>query len=552
MNKKKINDTSTPILKSSQSNTDNLASNDLNTKKRKADVLSYNDETCLSNSSISSAQSTDNVGFTNSNSNCSSDSSSSTSISCSNNSCNTVADGADEMVVSFKTTYEYFSKDNEISKWICKECSGSNIKKYSFKSSKSSLDYHLENDHQIMTPKTTRNTGSMSKEKSDLIDRALLILIIACCLPFVLVESKAFKDFVACLNPDYKVPCRKKLRSLLTQLYREKVELLKTKLALIKVISITTDGYTSCQNYSYISATGHFISEKSNFISFCLGFAYVNGRHQADNLKEALQKIFDNFNLEDKIMGIVSDNAPNIRNCLNSLKICMNIEPVRCIAHVLQLIVKNVIDIVDEGEKDENSKFYQIGQALSKCRKIVTTFNHSSQLNDLLEESQIESGIEKKHILHLIQDVKTRWHSTFLMAERMLKLHSYVKNIFNSKQQYKEMRKNLLNEVELENLKETVKALECFNQISVLLSGDSYVTCSLIVPSIKYLQKHLSKTKSGSPTLIIELKSSLLESLNEYSKSYKLEEDPYLLCATFLDPNYKCFQFFDATEKKNS
>ncbi len=68
-------------------------------------------------------------------------------------------------------------------------------------------------------------------------------------------------------------------------------------------------------------------------------------------------------------MGTVSDNAPNIRNCLNSLKICMNIEPVRCIAHVFQLIVKNVIDIVDEGEKDESSKFYQIGQTFTKCRK---------------------------------------------------------------------------------------------------------------------------------------------------------------------------------------
>jgi hypothetical protein len=83
-----------------------------------------------------------------------------------------------------------------------------------------------------------------------------------------------------------------------------------------------------------------------------------------------------------------------------------------------------------------------------------------------------------------------------------------------------------------------------------LLSGDSYVTCSLIVPSIKYLQKHLSKTKTGTPTFFIELKASLLESLNEYSMSYKLEEDPYLLCATFLDPNYKCFQIFNATEKK--
>ncbi len=34
-------------------------------------------------------------------------------------------------------------------------------------------------------------------------------------------------------------------------------------------------------------------------------------------------------------------------------------------------------------------------------QKIVTSFYYSSQLNDLLEESQLESGIEKKHVLHL-------------------------------------------------------------------------------------------------------------------------------------------------------
>ena len=124
--------------------------------------------------------------------------------------------------------------------------------------------------------------NDLSKENSDKIDRALLIFIIACCLPFMLVESNAFKEFVLCLNPKYKVPCRKKLRSLLTELYREKVELLKLKLS-IKVLSITTDGWTSCQNYSYISATAHFISDKTNFISFCFGFAYLNGRHDAVN-----------------------------------------------------------------------------------------------------------------------------------------------------------------------------------------------------------------------------------------------------------------------------
>ena len=167
-----------------------------------------------------------------------------------------------------KTTYEYYSIEEETSKWICNQCNSNRPKKYSCKTSKSILDYHLEHDHEVITPKKKRTMSGLSKEVSDKIDRALLIFIIACCLPFMLVESNAFKEFVLCLNPKYKVPCRKKLRSLLTDLYREKVELLKSKLLSIKVLSITTDGWTSCQNYSYISATAHFISDKTNFISF--------------------------------------------------------------------------------------------------------------------------------------------------------------------------------------------------------------------------------------------------------------------------------------------
>ena len=216
----------------------------------------------------------------------------------------------------------------------------------------------------------------------------------------------------------------------------------------------------------------------------------------------------------------------------------------------MQLVVKNVIDLIEDGEKDSSSKFFFIAKTLTKCRKIVTSFNHSSQLNDLLEENQIKQGIEKKNVLHLIQDVKTRWHSTFLMAERMLKLHSYVKDIFNSKQQYKEMRKFLLDEDEIVNLKETVKALESFNQVSVLLSGDTYATCSLIIPSIRYLEKQLNKKKSDTPDLIVQLKCQLLESLKNYKNSYELESNSFLLCATFLDPNYKSFEFFENNEKK--
>ena len=218
--------------------------------------------------------------------------------------------------------------------------------------------------------------------------------------------------------------------------------------------------------------------------------------------------------------------------------------------HVLQLVVKNVIDLVEEGEKDSSSKFFFIARTLIKCRKIVASFNHSSQLNDLLEESQMRQSVERNYVLHLIQDVKTRWHFTFLMAKRMLKLHPYVKDIFNLKQQYKDMRKHLLDEDEIVNLKEMVNALLSFNQVSALLPDDIYTTCSLIIPSIKYLEKQLNKKKSETPPLIVILKSHLLESLQTYKDSYELENNFFLLCATFLDPNYKSFQFFEKYEKK--
>ena len=137
-----------------------------------------------------------------------------------------------------------------------------------------------------------------------------------------------------------------------------------------------------------------------------MGFAYLNGRHEADNLKEALLKIVEKFQVDDKIMSIVSDNASNVRNCLNSLKVCLNIQPISCMGHVLQLVVKNVLELVKEGEKDSSSKFFFIARTLTKCRKIVTSFIHSSQLNDLLEESQMRQGVERNYALHLLQGVK--------------------------------------------------------------------------------------------------------------------------------------------------
>ena len=58
-------------------------------------------------------------------------------------------------------------------------------------------------------------------------------------------------------------------------------------------------------------------------------------------------------------------------------------------AHVLQLVVKNVITLIEAGESHDDSPFYIIAKIFTKCRNLVTSFSHSSQLTDLLEEYQM-------------------------------------------------------------------------------------------------------------------------------------------------------------------
>jgi len=64
-----------------------------------------------------------------------------------------------------------------------------------------------------------------------------------------------------------------------------------------------------------------------------------------------------------------------------------------------------------------------------------------------------------------------------------------------------------------------------------------------------YLKKHLTKTRNHSD-LTTGLQEALLTSLEHYDEAYEINKNSYLLTATFLDPNYKDFDFCTSDEKK--
>ena len=77
------------------------------------------------------------------------------------------------------------------------------------------------------------------------------------------------------------------------------------------------------------------------------------------------------------------------------------------------------------------------GEALiEKCRKLVGTFSHSTQLTESLLHDQktaneLIADKSQCKCLSLIQDVITRWNSLYLMLNCLNQLKDSIRRVFN-------------------------------------------------------------------------------------------------------------------------
>lgn len=132
---------------------------------------------------------------------------------------------------------------------------------------------------------------------------------------------------------------------------------------------------------------------------------HVSKDHTAENLAEELKCITDEWKITNKEVAVVTDNAANIvaAVCLNGWK------HIPCFAHTLNLVVQNSV-----------SADPVLSSIQTKCRNIVTYFHRSCKATDQLTFIQTRLNLS---IHKLVQDVSTRWNSTFLMFDRIVEQH---------------------------------------------------------------------------------------------------------------------------------
>lgn len=336
-------------------------------------------------------------------------------------------------------------------------------------------------------------------------------------LPFATVEKEGFKTFIKVVSPLYKIPSRKKITNLIEEKYEFLSGIIKTHFSKITNLCLTTDIWTETLNTkSFLGLTAHYVL-KETYKSVTVGVTELNDRHTSDNIKMWLLNIIRDWNIDIKsIIIVVSDNAANMKKVITEAFGSEKHLP--CFAHTLNLIPTNII-------KEDTV----VHEFCKKVKNIVTYFKHSVIAAD---ELRAQSNLK------LIQNVETRWNSTYDMLKRFIELADKISGILLKQPTSPVM----LTATEMQAAKEFVELLKPFDEATKIVYGEHYLTGSKVIPIVNTLKNKLDML-IPSTDIGIHFKCQLK---HQFSKRFNNIEQVYpLVVSTIFDPRFKNIHFSD-------
>ncbi|KAL7386842.1 hypothetical protein ABVT39_014639 [Epinephelus coioides] len=298
--------------------------------------------------------------------------------------------------------------------------------------------------------------------------------------------------------------------------YETTVERLKNKLKdSTSKITLTTDAWTSVATEAYLGVTCHFINDNWELTSYNLTTMPIEERHTAENIASWVEGVAEKFDFSlENVLAIVHDNAQNIVAAVRILEEKHGVASIRCAGHTFQLVVNHTM------------KEPVIDKALSAAWCLVQHFKKSKPASTKLKQKQKQMGTAEHK---LIQDVAVRCNSAYYMINRLLEQRWPVVATRNHTAWKALPRSEKMNS----GLEELEVVLKPFEQATVFLSGQSYVTGSVLSPLLKGL-----------------LKSTQKKSLSRWQKESVFKEDGenVALIAAALDPRFCKIKFLSSDD----
>ncbi|KAL6463245.1 hypothetical protein MHYP_G00276360 [Metynnis hypsauchen] len=360
---------------------------------------------------------------------------------------------------------------------------------------------------------------SLTPARQNAIDEELAKMVARDFQPFSIVKDVGFRSYSHALNPMYAVPSRKTLsQKIIPGLYDAARASLQERVKRASAVCLTTDCWTSRATTSFMSVTCHFI-ENYSMVSSLLDCFEFSDRHTSENLAEELLRVAREWGVEHKVVCCVTDNAANITRAIQLLKWTHH----PCLAHTINLFVRNALRAMKP--------------TVDKVKAIVEFFHRSTAATQKLKSTQRQMSMVE---LKLKQECVTRWNSTFHMIQRTLESKDAViatLAVINAPVVP-------LSKEEWEALQEACSVLEPFDQVTVEISAERYVTASKMLILCRGLQRVTAEHQSRVTTESVkELVNSLCSSMDK--KFHRMEYNTILSETTILDPRFKKVAFND-------
>lgn len=168
-----------------------------------------------------------------------------------------------------------------------------------------------------------------------------------------------------------EIPSSHTVRRRLHELVEERQQSLLQKLPMGSKLSIALDCWTSPFRQAFMAVTGYFIDQDWNYREILLGFEPLHGTHTGGNLSTVLFQLLQKHQIEDRVLTITTDNASNnstlvesIQDSLQALELPNQTPILRipCIAHIIQLSLKELLGQMEANPKNDREEMEFVGE----------------------------------------------------------------------------------------------------------------------------------------------------------------------------------------------
>ena len=371
-----------------------------------------------------------------------------------------------------------------------------------------------------------KSATALGQGKYTAINRSLAVMCGVDLRPMNIANGRGFREFCHQINPLYKVPSDTTLSNYVKLVYDEtKEKVLRTVSG--SIAALTTDMWTSLANRAYMTVTCHLISKDWKLENIVLATRETSDRHTGINIAKHLKDIEQEFNIHT-VIALVTDNARNMLVAAEEAKYVRQ----SCFSHTLQLCI------------NDGLKQATVTKAVATAKRLVGHFSHSTIATQALHEHQQKMGNSKP--ISLIQDVATRWNSTFLMIRRLLKLRVSVYGVLWDETIIKQSERASfdLKDSVWKLLEDMVVVLDPLADATQLMTSESLPTCSSVYIILQNILPYVART-DGDSVALSEMKKTIRDNITRRFNVNDLGHpddgtlNDILAVSTLLDPRSK-------------